>query len=99
MGKKVSLNSFLTGIITGLVLPAVVFIIVWLVAAGDMTFPRYIDRIISGNVLTHFISICVFPNVFAFLLFNRLDYLNSSKGVLGITIIWALLTFIIKFTM
>jgi len=97
MVRKVQLNSFPAGFITGLLLPPVIFILVWLIVAGDISIQGYIERIITRDVITHFISICVFPNVFAFLIFNRLDYLNSSKGILGITIIWALLTFIIKF--
>jgi len=41
---------------------------------------------------------CVFPNVLIFLLFNRFDMLRASRGVLGITMAWAIVVFIVKFT-
>ncbi len=96
MKKEPINNRFLTGFVTGLLLPPVVFVIVYFVSSGEMSFEAYLSRIADANIVTHFISLCVFPNVFAFLLFNRFDKLNSSRGVLGITIIWALTTFLIK---
>jgi len=39
----------------------------------------------------------VFPNIFLFLLFIRFDMLKSARGVLGITIFWAVLVFAVKF--
>ena len=85
-----------TGLILGLVLPVLIYFIVFLVTSGDMGLKDYFNKIISRDVVTHFISLCVFPNVFLFLLFNRFDKLRSAKGVLGITFIWALVVFLIK---
>jgi hypothetical protein len=98
MFDRKNLNKFTTGFLTGLFLPFLVFIIAWLVMGNGVSLAGFIDTIVTRNVLTHYISISVFPNVFAFLLFNRFDFLRSSKGILAITIIWALTTFIIKFT-
>ena len=86
-----------TGLLVGLFFPLVVFFIVWLVAGNDRSLSQWLTAIADRDIITHFISLCVFPNVFAFLLFNRLDKLYSARGVLGMTIIWALLVFIIKF--
>ena len=97
MVNRDKLNNFLTGFISGLVLPVIVFIIVWQFTGGYLTLGGFIRRMIAGDVVTHFISMSVFPNIFIFLLFNRLDMLKCSRGVLGITILWALLTFVIKF--
>jgi len=41
-------------------------------------------------------SVSVFTNILVFLLFNRLDMLRASKGVLGITLLWAFAVFGIK---
>ena len=89
-------NKFITGFLTGLLLPLAVFMVVFLVSSHGMPFLKYTGRILEVDILTHFISLCVFPNVFAFLLFNRFDKLKSSRGVLGMTIIWALAVFAIK---
>jgi len=90
------IDRLATGLIIGLILPVLIFFIVFLVSSCDMGLKAYFDKIISRDVITHFISLCVFPNVFTFLLFNRFDKLRSSKGVLGMTIIWALVVFLIK---
>ena len=90
------LNNTVSGVAGGIVLPVIVFFVVWKVSSGGMDLGSYIDRILSASVLTHFISISVFSNLFLFLLSNRLDMMRCSKGVLGITIIWALVTFAIK---
>jgi hypothetical protein len=39
----------------------------------------------------------VFPNIIIFLIFNRLDMLRAARGVLAVTIIWAVIVFGVKF--
>jgi hypothetical protein len=90
------LNNIVSGVAGGIILPVIVFFLVWMISSREIDPGSYIDRILSANVLTHFISISVFSNLFLFLLCNRFDMLRCSKGILGITIIWALLTFAIK---
>lgn len=90
------LNNIVSGVSGGIILPVIVFFVVWKISSPEMDMGRYIDRILTASVLTHFISISVFSNLFLFLLCNRLDMLRCSKGILGITIIWALFTFAIK---
>lgn len=89
-------DRLLTGIVTASVLPVLVGIIIWLFSAGNYSFWRYLERITEANITTHIISLCVFPNVILFLIFNRFDMLQASRGVLGITIVWAAVVFIIK---
>jgi len=90
------LDSMPTGFLVGFLLPLIIFIVVYFVTSGDRSFSDYISMIQRRNVVTHFISLSVFPNVFAFLLFYRFDREQSAKGVLGITIIWALTVFLLK---
>lgn len=90
------LNNIVSGVAGGIILPVIVFFVVWKISSREMDLGSYIDRILTASVLTHFISISVFSNIFLFLLCNRFDMLRCSKGILGITIIWALLTFAIK---
>lgn len=97
MMNKVSLNNrFITGFIAGFLLPVVAFIAIYLFTSTDMSLRAFIERIIHRNILTHVISVCVFLNVIIFLVFNRYDKLKSAKGVLGVTIMWALAVFAIK---
>lgn len=90
-------NRFITGFIAGLLLPLLVFFAVYLFTGDELSLKAYAERILSRNILSHIISLCVFPNVVLFLIFNRSDRLLSARGVLGITILWAMAVFAVKF--
>jgi len=90
-------DKVLTGFILGLVFPVIIGIIIFIFSPGQQTLTTYISRIVDSNIITHSITLCVFPNIFIFLIFNRLDMLRASRGVLAITIIWAVIVFGIKF--
>jgi hypothetical protein len=79
-----------------LVLPVIIAVFIFLFAKGDPTPHEWFDRIKTAGVETNIISLCVFPNVIIFLVFNHFDMLKASRGVLGITIIWALVVFLVK---
>lgn len=85
------------GILSGLLLPFIVGFIIYAFTAGDMSLKAFVVKIADSRVITHSISLCVFPNVLIFLGYNRLDMLKATKGVLAITIIWALIVFGVKF--
>ncbi|MFN8242267.1 MAG: hypothetical protein U0X39_16125 [Bacteroidales bacterium] len=93
----VKYDKVLTGLITGIFLPLLVGLVVYLFTAGGRSVGEYLGRINSANIVTHAITLCVFPNILLFLLFNRLDMLKAMKGVLAVTIAWAFIVFILKF--
>ena len=86
-----------TGVLSGFVVPLLILLVVWLFSQGNSTLQEYLRRIVEVDILTQIISLCVFPNIFLFLLFIRFDMLKSARGVLGITIFWAVLVFAVKF--
>jgi hypothetical protein len=90
-------NNVLTGLISGLLLPLIVGLIIYLVSAGNQTISAYLTRISDSNIVTHSITLCVFPNIIIFLIFNRFDMLRASQGVLAMTIVWAVIVFGVKF--
>ncbi len=90
-------DRFLTGLLSGLILPFLVGLGVYLFTAFSISIGDYISLMAKSNILVKVVSFYVFPNLLVFLLFNRLDMLRASKGVLFITIIWALLVFALKF--
>jgi hypothetical protein len=85
------------GALAGLIIPILIVLIVYLFSAGNKSLVEYFRKVIATDILTHIISLCVFPNIFLFLIFNRLDMLRATRGVLGITIFWAVLVFAVKF--
>jgi hypothetical protein len=84
------------GIISGFLLPVIIILLVFLFAKGNPSLYTWLSRIAQADVITHIISFCVFPNLLIFLLFNNYDMLRASRGVLIITIVWALLVFLVK---
>lgn len=84
------------GIISGFLLPVIISLLIFLFAKGNPSLHSWLSRIAEANITTHIISLCVFPNLLIFLLFNHFDMLRASRGVLIITIVWALLVFLVK---
>jgi len=86
-----------TGILSGFLLPVIIGIAIYFFSAGNLSLTDYGKKLIDSDILTHTISLCVFPNIVIFLLFNRLDMLKATRGVLSVTIFWAVVVFGIKF--
>jgi len=89
-------DKVLTGFISGLILPLIIGLIIFIFSPGHHTIISYISRIADSNIITHSITLCVFPNVLIFMLFNRFDMLRASRGVLAMTIVWALVVLAAK---
>jgi hypothetical protein len=90
-------DRLITGIISGLALPFIVGFIIYAFSANDLSIREFVSKLVDSKVITHSISLCVFPNLLIFLGFNWLDMLKATKGVLSITIVWAIIVFGIKF--
>jgi hypothetical protein len=90
-------DKFITGLISGLVFPFIIGYFIYLFSSGEMTLVSYLMRLKDSNIITHSITLCVFPDIFVFLLFNRFDMLHAARGTLAITIVWAIIVFAVKF--
>jgi hypothetical protein len=97
MKAKEKYDKLLIGLISGFVTPLVIGLIIFAFTSHGKSIPDYLGRIREGNIITHAITLCVFPNIAVFLMFNRFDMLRALRGVLAATIIWAVAVFIIKF--
>ncbi len=82
------------GVLTGLVLPILIFFLVYLVGENDMSFLNYISGMWRMQALVKIGSLCVFTNVGAFWIFLRLKYERAARGVLGATILYAFVVLI-----
>ena len=89
-------NNYLTGIGCGIILPLIVFIIIHLIDPVNDKLVEYVRNNGSRDVLSIRIYLSVLPNLAGFWLFNRYSNEKSAQGVLGATILWALLTVVIK---
>ncbi len=89
-------DSVLTGVVSGLIFPFIVGIVIYLFSSGHQSLHSYLVRIADSNIITHSITLCVFPNILIFMIFNRLDMLRATRGVLAMTIVWAVIVFGVK---
>ncbi|MCU0460575.1 MAG: hypothetical protein MUF36_00965 [Bacteroidales bacterium] len=89
-------DKILTGVISGLLLPVIIAFFIFIFAKGDPGLHEWFRRIEMAGIETHIIYLSVFPNFLIFLLFNHFDMLRALRGVLGITIAWAVVVFLIK---
>jgi len=97
MNKTGKFDKVYLGAVAGFVVPILVSMTVWSFSSGKYTLGEQINRIVNADIVSHIISLCVFPNIFLFLLLMHLDLLRATRGVLGITIFWAVLVFAVKF--
>lgn len=90
-------DRIIGGVICGFIFPFIIGIIIFLFSSGEMSPGSYLSRLKESDIITQSITLCVFPNIFIFLLFNRFDMLRAARGMLAITIIWAIVVFAVKF--
>lgn len=89
----VNKNSVITGVITGLFVPAVVFALLHFFTFNRLT-PEYIFT--SFGILAKLLSLSVLGNLAAFLLFLKYGFETSAKGVLFSTFVWGAVILVIK---
>lgn len=77
-------------------MPLITFVLFFLFTGNGMSLTAYFMKIEGAGNISSIMSVCVFANITIFLLFNRLDMLRASKGVVGVTILWAFAVFGIK---
>ena len=89
-------DKVLTGVLSGLLLPFITGLIIYAFTSNHQSLQSYVARIADSSIVTHAITLCVFPNIIIFLIFNQLDMLLATRGVLAVTIIWAIVVFGVK---
>lgn len=89
-------NNAIAGVVSGMLLPLISFMIFFLFTRKGLSLSQYFHKMSEAGNMTEIMSVTVFTNIIIFLLFNKLDMLRASRGVLGVTIVWALLVFGIK---
>jgi hypothetical protein len=90
-------DKIITGLISGLIFPFIIGSIIYLFSSNHQSISTYLGRIADSHIITHSITLCVFPNIIIFLIFNQFDMLKATRGVLAVTIAWAIVVFGVKF--
>lgn len=82
------------GFLIGFVLPVLVFLIVYITGNNDVSFLDYLKGLWYLQALVKLGSLCVFLNSAVFMLFIKLKYEKTARGILGATILYALIVLI-----
>jgi hypothetical protein len=89
MNKK--LNSLVSGILIGLIVPVLFYMIFYYTKFKNLDFISYYKTIYLGRLLPLLISRCVLPNLLLFFIFNWLNWQKAAKGIfistLGLTVL------------
>lgn len=84
------------GLVSGLIIP-VITIIVFYFVRNPNSFESFINQIIGVNIYSELISVCVVPNLLLFFIFIWTGRMQSAKGVIGATFIYAIIIVILKY--
>lgn len=95
--KSKKFNNLRTGLILGIAVPLVSFLIVYLVGFRGRSPSEYISGLLETRKLSSVISLSVVPNLLLFFIFIWLDYLYSARGVLASTMLFALVVILSKY--
>lgn len=90
------LDKIEIGLLAGFLLPPVIFLLVYLIGENSVSFADYIKSMWRLQALIKIFSLCVFTNLAAFWGFLRLKYERAARGVLGATILYAIVVLISK---
>jgi hypothetical protein len=93
---KYRFDQILIGLVIGLILPVIIFFITYKVKYDDLEFRIYLQQIWQMKILLKILSLCVFPNLGAFLLFLRIKYERAARGVVMATFIYAFAVLVVK---
>jgi hypothetical protein len=96
MKATVKYDRPLPGLIAGIVLPAIAFLVSWLVLS-DNSIGEYFRQFQMLNRLSGIISLSALPNLLIFFIFIWLNMYRAARGVITATFILAFAMLIVKF--
>jgi len=90
------LDSVGVGITAGLVLPVLIYMIMYFTKVMDVRHVLFSDYSILSTILPLLISHCILPNIILFFICNALDIMRAAKGVVIATVIMTVVVFAVK---
>jgi hypothetical protein len=90
------LNTLATGIISGIVLPVIVYLILYYAKVQDVSFTLFSNNLVIGNIIPIILSHCILPNLLLFFIFYGLNWVRVSRGLLGTTVVLTVIIFAVK---
>ena len=90
-----NLNNIWVGLITGLFLPALTFIIFFAYMSDTKDITTFLSQLGAVGIKTSFFSLAALPSFFAFFAFYTKKYNRSAQGVVLATLLLTLLIVVV----
>ena len=87
--KKNKLDKVEIGLLTGVVVPLILFFGVYLIGDNDISFSKYLKGMWQMQALIKLGSLCVFANSGVFWIFLNKKYEKAARGVVAATFLYA----------
>jgi hypothetical protein len=94
---KVRLNTLWFGTVSGVLIPAMFFILIYLVRGSHLELSTFLREFYIIKALPKLISLCLLPDMIIFFIFMRLEYLRAARGVILSLFIYAVVILALKF--
>lgn len=94
VNRKPKNDSRILGLIYGIIVP-IITLSIFYIYRNPPSFGQFYDQIVSINILSRLVSLCVVPNLLIFFLFMWRNKLRSAYGVIGATFIYAIVVLIL----
>ena len=82
-------DKFWIGLITGLVLPAIVLLLFYYTSYAYLTVPDFLRKMAFQSILFKLLSLCAIINLGAFFIFYQTRNDKAARGVIFATMIFA----------
>jgi len=91
------LDSFSVGMIWGMLLPLLIFLVLYLARYHTVPLGDYISNLTEMKILIKMLSLCGFANLLLFLYFYRNGVDRAAKGVIAATFVYGFMVLISRF--
>jgi uncharacterized membrane protein len=92
--KKSIYDNRLLGFSLGIIVPVLTITMFYLYRNPE-NFQTFYQEIVSVNILSRLVSLCVLPNLLVFFIFIWTHKYKSAHGVIGSTFVYALIVLIL----
>ncbi len=82
-------NKIRFGFIPGVIIPVIMFVILYIASGKDIPFSDYLLGLWHLQILIKLMTLCVLPNLLLFLYFYRKRMDLAARGVLMATFLYA----------
>ncbi|WP_299584144.1 hypothetical protein [uncultured Sunxiuqinia sp.] len=95
-GIGTNINKLKFGFWPGLLLPLIMFLVMYLARYNEVHFAEYVQNLWRFNMLVKLLTLCVLPNLLLFLLLIKRKYDLAARGVLLATFLYAFFVIVSK---